>query len=160
MECNKKFNLLKRRKHHCRVCGRVVCARCSENRVKLQNSRSDKPVRVCTKCFGRMAPSYLQKKESSASIASVASTSSGGARPGATARTTSEHTRGGGGDEAPTRPRNSASADGRVSQTDKDGLKEPLMGSGPQAHVQPGSGYDSDEEQEKSGLCHCKCGIM
>jgi len=47
--CYVKFTLV-RRKHHCRLCGFVICDDCSENRIVLQNI-SKKPVRVCDSCF-------------------------------------------------------------------------------------------------------------
>jgi len=47
--CLKKFHLL-RRKHHCRVCGYVICEQCSENKLLVQNISRNK-VRVCNDCF-------------------------------------------------------------------------------------------------------------
>lgn len=47
MECNAKFTLIKRR-HHCRMCGRVVCNPCSKYRMCVYNSEL---VRVCERCF-------------------------------------------------------------------------------------------------------------
>eukprot|EP01103_Thecamoeba_quadrilineata_P010614 TRINITY_DN2336_c0_g1_i1.p1 TRINITY_DN2336_c0_g1~~TRINITY_DN2336_c0_g1_i1.p1 ORF type:complete len:651 (+),score=162.86 TRINITY_DN2336_c0_g1_i1:67-2019(+) len=46
--CSQLFNLVNR-KHHCRNCGRVVCANCSSQRADLPkwNLRG---VRICTKC--------------------------------------------------------------------------------------------------------------
>lgn len=45
-----KFSLLTRR-HHCRRCGRVVCASCSQNRSRLESVYSDLMVRVCIDCY-------------------------------------------------------------------------------------------------------------
>lgn len=53
MKCDVRFTLLLRR-HHCRLCGCVVCDRCSRGRrtlKSLQFSREqDVPVRVCDSC--------------------------------------------------------------------------------------------------------------
>eukprot|EP00916_Digyalum_oweni_P017040 GHVL01027929.1.p1 GENE.GHVL01027929.1~~GHVL01027929.1.p1 ORF type:complete len:269 (+),score=96.14 GHVL01027929.1:100-906(+) len=45
--CFKEFSKTKW-KHHCRVCGKIVCGECSINRIKIPNS-NDK-VRVCELC--------------------------------------------------------------------------------------------------------------
>lgn len=46
--CLKSFSFLIR-KHHCRLCGRVVCGDCSKFRMVLE--KSNKPVRVCRSCY-------------------------------------------------------------------------------------------------------------
>ena len=46
--CTKPFSLLVR-KHHCRLCGRVVCGECSQYRMVLE--KTNKPVRVCCSCY-------------------------------------------------------------------------------------------------------------
>ncbi|PAV61114.1 hypothetical protein WR25_27274 [Diploscapter pachys] len=46
--CQEKFTV-SRRKHHCRYCGSIFCATCSEGRVKLPSN--PKPARVCDTCF-------------------------------------------------------------------------------------------------------------
>lgn len=38
--------------HHCRGCGKVVCAACSESRIILPHLSQTKPVRVCIACYG------------------------------------------------------------------------------------------------------------
>jgi len=48
MICYDKFSLTKRR-HHCRSCGRLVCASCSPNKAKLKDDK--KAERVCDSCF-------------------------------------------------------------------------------------------------------------
>ncbi|KAF7281279.1 lateral signaling target protein 2 homolog isoform X2 [Rhynchophorus ferrugineus] len=50
MSCGSNFTVMKRR-HHCRNCGKVFCARCSPNSVPLPKYGLVKPVRVCNKCF-------------------------------------------------------------------------------------------------------------
>lgn len=50
MSCGANFTVVKRR-HHCRNCGKVFCARCSSNSVPLPKYGHYKPVRVCNKCF-------------------------------------------------------------------------------------------------------------
>ncbi|CAG9834081.1 unnamed protein product [Diabrotica balteata] len=50
MSCRVNFTVVKRR-HHCRNCGKVFCARCSSNSVPLPKFGLVKPVRVCNKCF-------------------------------------------------------------------------------------------------------------
>ncbi|XP_050505973.1 lateral signaling target protein 2 homolog isoform X1 [Diabrotica virgifera virgifera] len=50
MSCRVNFTVVKRR-HHCRNCGKVFCARCSSNSVPLPKFGLTKPVRVCNKCF-------------------------------------------------------------------------------------------------------------
>ena len=55
MLCEKSFTKLKR-KHHCRHCGRVVCAACSNNKMaheEFQDKKKDMKngVRTCDQCF-------------------------------------------------------------------------------------------------------------
>ncbi|KAJ9581268.1 hypothetical protein L9F63_023540 [Diploptera punctata] len=50
MGCDTEF-WLGRRKHHCRNCGKIFCADCSENTVPLPNEQLYDPVRVCYSCF-------------------------------------------------------------------------------------------------------------
>lgn len=47
MECSKLFNNF-RRKHHCRICGKCVCNKCSPHFIILKNTTV--PVRCCTAC--------------------------------------------------------------------------------------------------------------
>lgn len=47
--CRKEFGLFLRR-HHCRKCGSVVCAYCSETRIPLPQFGIFDPVRVCASC--------------------------------------------------------------------------------------------------------------
>ncbi|KDR21180.1 Lateral signaling target protein 2-like protein [Zootermopsis nevadensis] len=50
MSCEAVFTVVRRR-HHCRNCGKVFCARCSSNSVPLPRYGHEKPVRVCNRCF-------------------------------------------------------------------------------------------------------------
>ncbi|CAI5448259.1 unnamed protein product [Caenorhabditis angaria] len=46
--CTEVFSMTKR-KHHCRMCGSIFCANCSEGRVKLPSN--PRPARVCDICY-------------------------------------------------------------------------------------------------------------
>lgn len=50
MGCGVGFSMVRRR-HHCRSCGRVFCAKCSPNQVPLPRYGLEKPVRVCNRCY-------------------------------------------------------------------------------------------------------------
>ncbi|XP_009945307.1 PREDICTED: FYVE, RhoGEF and PH domain-containing protein 2, partial [Leptosomus discolor] len=50
MRCKEPFNAIRRRRHHCRACGYVVCARCSDYRAELQYD-GNRPNRVCLECY-------------------------------------------------------------------------------------------------------------
>lgn len=55
-ECDCQFNIFNRR-HHCRLCGRVFCAKCSANSVPLSSDvlksgqEDGDRIRVCNYCF-------------------------------------------------------------------------------------------------------------
>lgn len=49
MICNSKFSTLNR-KHHCRVCGSVLCKNCLPYKMIINNISTTKPVLVCQKC--------------------------------------------------------------------------------------------------------------
>ncbi|XP_008797353.2 1-phosphatidylinositol-3-phosphate 5-kinase FAB1A-like isoform X2 [Phoenix dactylifera] len=55
-ECDSQFTIFNRR-HHCRLCGRVFCAKCTSNAVPVtsdepKNAREDgERIRVCNYCF-------------------------------------------------------------------------------------------------------------
>ncbi|KAK0167358.1 hypothetical protein PV327_004765 [Microctonus hyperodae] len=53
MGCDTEF-WLGRRKHHCRCCGKIFCADCSENSTPLPSEQLYNPVRVCSDCFSRL----------------------------------------------------------------------------------------------------------
>lgn len=48
-ECQTKFGITNR-KHHCRHCGRILCAKCSSREVTILKFKSNKPERVCGIC--------------------------------------------------------------------------------------------------------------
>lgn len=50
LECGAKFGITVR-KHHCRHCGRLLCAKCSDREVPILKYNLNKPVRVCDTCF-------------------------------------------------------------------------------------------------------------
>lgn len=59
--CLKPFSFLVR-KHHCRLCGRVVCAECSKNSMRLKGI--PRAVRVCQPCYN----DYLENKRKGINI--------------------------------------------------------------------------------------------
>jgi len=65
MECGIKFTTLRRR-HHCRRCGNVVCGKCSDQNIRLDNTK--KEVRVCRSCYSFI---YLQNSNNSRSSVMV-----------------------------------------------------------------------------------------
>lgn len=51
--CSAAFTFVQRR-HHCRQCGLLYCARCTNQRAPVIQYGFAKPVRVCDKCFERL----------------------------------------------------------------------------------------------------------
>lgn len=49
LECQVKFGLTNR-KHHCRHCGRILCAKCSSRELTIIKFKLNKPARVCGVC--------------------------------------------------------------------------------------------------------------
>ncbi|XP_030754837.1 myotubularin-related protein 3 isoform X2 [Sitophilus oryzae] len=45
---------LGRRRHHCRKCGKIFCADCSEHATPLPSEQLYNPVRVCTGCYSEL----------------------------------------------------------------------------------------------------------
>uniref|UniRef100_A0A673T5E0 FYVE, RhoGEF and PH domain containing 2 n=1 Tax=Suricata suricatta TaxID=37032 RepID=A0A673T5E0_SURSU len=58
MRCKEPFNALTRRRHHCRACGYVVCAKCSDYRAELKYD-DNRPNRVCLHCYTFLTGSVL-----------------------------------------------------------------------------------------------------
>ncbi|RWS12587.1 rabankyrin-5-like protein [Dinothrombium tinctorium] len=57
LECGLKFGLTTR-KHHCRHCGRIVCARCSNKEIPILKFNVTKPARVCGVCFDVLSSGF------------------------------------------------------------------------------------------------------
>ncbi|KAI8379331.1 uncharacterized protein BYT42DRAFT_568429 [Radiomyces spectabilis] len=49
-KCRKPFTLL-RRKHHCRSCGQIFCAKCASHIIPRKMYKQKGPVRVCNFCY-------------------------------------------------------------------------------------------------------------
>ncbi|XP_063151552.1 zinc finger FYVE domain-containing protein 16 isoform X2 [Candoia aspera] len=60
MNCQAKFTFRKRR-HHCRACGKVFCAPCCNRKCKLQYL--DKEARVCISCYESINKGLLPKEQ-------------------------------------------------------------------------------------------------
>lgn len=56
--CNSEFTLTRRR-HHCRMCGIIVCHSCSSYKMPLPNSSNSAMVRICDRC--RWSQCWLDK---------------------------------------------------------------------------------------------------
>jgi RUN and FYVE domain-containing protein 1 len=56
--CTKPFTVARRR-HHCRYCGHIFCASCSDNKLPLPSS--SKPCRVCDACHVILLERYSAK---------------------------------------------------------------------------------------------------
>ncbi|XP_066283828.1 FYVE, RhoGEF and PH domain-containing protein 2-like [Branchiostoma lanceolatum] len=84
MRCSQAFNALKRRRHHCRACGWVVCSRCSNHRAKLEYS--GKTERVCKHCLFILKrvrpPSVEEEKEKSKGVLELHAAEAGGEMSG------------------------------------------------------------------------------
>ena len=66
-KCNREFGVSLRR-HHCRLCGRVYCWSCSDNRASLPDLGYSTPVRVCEKCFNAVRDQRVQGMVGSAGL--------------------------------------------------------------------------------------------
>ncbi|KAK9517738.1 hypothetical protein VZT92_023083 [Zoarces viviparus] len=62
MKCQEPFNLLTRRRHHCRACGCVVCGKCSDNKVALEYD-GNKLNKVCKACYPILSGQRWEKVE-------------------------------------------------------------------------------------------------
>jgi hypothetical protein len=50
MICGDYFTLFRRR-HHCRVCGNLICGSCSTGTVRIKEIQSDEKMRACDNCY-------------------------------------------------------------------------------------------------------------
>ncbi|VDO70449.1 unnamed protein product [Heligmosomoides polygyrus] len=57
-QCQHKFTIADR-KHHCRNCGQIFCAKCSRFESHITHMKISRPVRVCQNCFLRLQPYHL-----------------------------------------------------------------------------------------------------
>lgn len=64
--CLKAFTVF-RRKHHCRVCGDVICSSCSEMKT-MRQSNGSREVRLCTQCRVSSTTSLLSSNSGSNSL--------------------------------------------------------------------------------------------
>eukprot|EP00457_Paulinella_chromatophora_P003182 gb/GEZN01003188.1/.p1 GENE.gb/GEZN01003188.1/~~gb/GEZN01003188.1/.p1 ORF type:complete len:423 (+),score=77.92 gb/GEZN01003188.1/:673-1941(+) len=64
-KCKLTFSVV-RRKHHCRICGQLLCATCSNKKVQLPDREKGKLSRSCKDCF-----ETAKKKEFSANLKRV-----------------------------------------------------------------------------------------
>ncbi|KAI7866999.1 hypothetical protein BDF14DRAFT_1882111 [Spinellus fusiger] len=52
-ECSARFSLF-RRKHHCRICGQIFCAKCASHIIQGERISQGGQVRVCNFCFSKL----------------------------------------------------------------------------------------------------------
>ncbi|PWN26129.1 hypothetical protein BDZ90DRAFT_233273 [Jaminaea rosea] len=65
MACSEPFNLW-RRKHHCRLCGRVVCYSCSMQRFVIasyEDGKEDTVARACDSCYEAAFPEEEEEED-------------------------------------------------------------------------------------------------
>uniref|UniRef100_A0A182LS02 FYVE-type domain-containing protein n=1 Tax=Anopheles culicifacies TaxID=139723 RepID=A0A182LS02_9DIPT len=69
---------LGRRKHHCRSCGQIFCADCSEFTAHLPEERVNQPVRLCGPCYQRISSMTVPANSCIATATGSTLTSSAG----------------------------------------------------------------------------------
>eukprot|EP00850_Spirogloea_muscicola_P024479 SM000900S24555 [mRNA] locus=s900:36:2241:+ [translate_table: standard] len=94
-ECDAQFTIFNR-KHHCRICGRVFCGRCTLNTIPASETDEGERVRVCGFCFrlrqdatldahqqaqAQVAISRLQQNRAAAGVKDSARSSAGQRQP-------------------------------------------------------------------------------
>ena len=77
--CRRKFTVQHRR-HHCRKCGALLCAACTQYKLDLPELFFKKPVRVCVVCFvnyheGKLDPVFFDERPEEEEDAEDAATS-------------------------------------------------------------------------------------
>jgi len=70
--CHQAFTFTNRR-HHCRVCGLVYCAKCCSHSDIVRVFHTDRPVRTCVVCHGYLAQPGVEKETTLASSGGGAS---------------------------------------------------------------------------------------
>lgn len=60
--CGIKFTTLIERRHHCRDCGKVFCARCSSYEAEISRLGIHAPVRVCQTCYNKIKKASKKTK--------------------------------------------------------------------------------------------------
>jgi hypothetical protein len=83
MICDEPFYFFTRRKHHCRVCGFLICDECSPHQIQLGNLQEETKYggsRICSPCFAlhEKDPEYakMTTRDGDSDKATQASTSS------------------------------------------------------------------------------------
>ena len=69
--CQEAFGMW-RRKHHCRLCGQVVCWTCSQRSFLIpsyQDGEPDRPARACDRCYDSVFPPEAGEEAESAAVA-------------------------------------------------------------------------------------------
>jgi hypothetical protein len=56
--CSRAFHTIFRRKHHCRMCGDIVCGKCSRTKVTLYNTLITRVERACNSCIHHSSTYY------------------------------------------------------------------------------------------------------
>lgn len=72
MGCRRSVFTMLTRRHHCRRCGRVVCASCSSNRLIIPKLYADIPVRSCDDCVRQSAEREQKQSASPQAAAGLA----------------------------------------------------------------------------------------
>ncbi|XP_055633203.1 uncharacterized protein LOC129773587 isoform X9 [Toxorhynchites rutilus septentrionalis] len=62
---------LGRRKHHCRSCGQIFCADCSEYSAPLPDEKLFQPVRLCAPCYQSVSERMTSSQQSAANGSSI-----------------------------------------------------------------------------------------
>ncbi|KAL4428634.1 hypothetical protein ABPG74_009136 [Tetrahymena malaccensis] len=74
--CQKEFNFLYRRRHHCRKCANLFCSSCSNYFLSLlfdPLAEADKETRLCKNCFDQFKQSIEQEQKNSEEEESLSS---------------------------------------------------------------------------------------
>ncbi|KAI3455674.1 hypothetical protein Pfo_012337 [Paulownia fortunei] len=75
-ECDSQFTLFNRR-HHCRLCGRIFCAKCTSNWIPTEPSEPNTPleewdkIRVCNYCFKQWEKDLMVPVDNGLQVASL-----------------------------------------------------------------------------------------